>query len=54
MREITINFPLYSDVEELYVGLDENALVEAKESYNIVLNYNNSEEAAKQIQKELE
>ena len=26
----------------------------AKENYNIVLNYNNSEEAAKQIQKELE
>ena len=26
----------------------------AKEKYNIVLNYNNSEEAAKQIQKELE
>ena len=26
----------------------------AKEKYNVVLNYNNSEEAAKQIQKELE
>ena len=27
LREITINFPLYSEVSELYVGLDENAAV---------------------------
>lgn len=27
MREITINFPLYSDVKELYIGIDENAEV---------------------------
>lgn len=35
MREITINFPLYSCVEELYVGLDENATVEAPTEYKI-------------------
>lgn len=27
MRDITINFPPYSEVEELYIGLDENATV---------------------------
>lgn len=27
MREITINFPLYSDVCDLYIGLDENAVI---------------------------
>ena len=35
MKEVTINFPLYSEVEELYVGLDENALVEAPTPYRI-------------------
>jgi len=35
-REITINFPLYSDVKELYIGLQENAsLKEAKPYENI-------------------
>ena len=35
-REITINFPLYSDVKELYIGLQENAtLKEAKPYKNI-------------------
>ena len=33
MRDVTINFPLYSEVEELYIGLDENALVEAPSPY---------------------
>ena len=27
MREITINFPLYSNVNELYIGLDESASI---------------------------
>lgn len=27
LREITINFPLYSDVAELYIGLDKNAKI---------------------------
>ena len=35
MREVTINFPLYSFVEELYIGLDENAIVEAPTPYRI-------------------
>ena len=34
MRDITINFPLYSSVNELYIGLDENAEIEAPESYS--------------------
>lgn len=33
MRDVTINFPLYSEVEELYIGLDENAAVEAPTPY---------------------
>ena len=33
MREITINFPLYSDVSELYIGLDENAVLEEPTPY---------------------
>lgn len=33
MRDITINFPLYSEVEELYVGLDENAKIEKAAPY---------------------
>ena len=33
MRDVTINFPLYSEVEELYIGLDENAVVEAPTPY---------------------
>ena len=35
MREVTINFPLYSNVRELYIGLDENAVVEAPTAYKI-------------------
>lgn len=35
MREITINFPLYSCVEELYIGLDEKAALEAPKEYTI-------------------
>jgi len=35
MREITINFPLYSDVNELYIGLSENAKIEKTEGYKI-------------------
>lgn len=33
MRDITINFPLYNDVEKLYIGLDKNASVEEAEPY---------------------
>ena len=33
MREITINFPLYSDVNELYIGLSDNAKIEKTEGY---------------------
>ncbi len=35
MKEVTINFPTYSLVEELYIGLDENAVVEAPTPYRI-------------------
>ena len=33
MREITINFPLYSDVCSLYIGLNEKAKIEAPAPY---------------------
>ena len=33
MREIMIDLPLYSSVKELYIGLDENAKVEAPTPY---------------------
>lgn len=33
MREITINFPLYSDVCSLYIGLEEKAKIEAPTPY---------------------
>ena len=33
MREITINFPLYSNVEELLIGLDKGSVVEAPAPY---------------------
>ncbi len=33
MREVTINFPLYSDVAELYIGLSETAKVCEPEPY---------------------
>ena len=32
-REITINFPLYSDVSDLYIGLDENATLKKASEY---------------------
>lgn len=35
MREITINFPLYSDVSELYIGLCESAEVLSPDPYDI-------------------
>ena len=35
MREITINFPLYSDVKELYIGVDENSRLEESMSYRV-------------------
>lgn len=35
MREYTINFPTYSSVSALYIGLDENAKVEAPAPYKI-------------------
>ncbi len=33
MREIVVNMPLYSKVNELYIGLDENAVIEAPTPY---------------------
>jgi len=33
MREITVNFPLYSDVHELYIGLAEDAVLSAPRPY---------------------
>ena len=35
MREITINFPSYSNVSELYIGLQEDAVVEAPTPYKL-------------------
>lgn len=35
MREYTINFPTYSSVNQVYVGLDEHAAVEAPGNYSI-------------------
>ncbi|MBO4950268.1 MAG: SGNH/GDSL hydrolase family protein [Clostridia bacterium] len=35
MKEVTINFPTYSFVEELYIGLDENAHIEAPTPYKV-------------------
>ena len=35
MHEMMINFPLYSDVVDLYIGLDENAALEAPHDYTI-------------------
>ena len=35
MREITINMPLYADVKELYIGLDENSEIKAPNEYKI-------------------
>ena len=33
IREVVINFPLYSDVCELYIGLEKNATIEAPTPY---------------------
>jgi len=35
MREVEINFPLYSEVRDLYIGLDEDAVVEEATPYRI-------------------
>jgi len=35
LRNITINFPLYSDVLELYIGVSENAAIEKALPYKI-------------------
>ena len=35
MRELTINFPLYSGVSELYIGLEDTAVAEAPSPYEI-------------------
>ncbi len=35
MREITINFPLYSNVDRLYIGLAKDACVQAPRPYKI-------------------
>ncbi len=35
MREITINFPLYSGVSRLYIGLSDKAMIERAEDYSI-------------------
>lgn len=34
MRDITIHFPLYSEIEELYIGISENAILEAPKPYS--------------------
>ena len=34
MREVTINFPLYSEIEELYIGLKKGSLIEEPSPYN--------------------
>ena len=33
MRDITIHFPLYSEIEELYIGISEGATLEAPKPY---------------------
>ena len=33
LHEITINMPLYSHVKELYIGVDENAIIDAPNPY---------------------
>ena len=35
MKEVTINMPLYSEVERLYIGLDEDAVVQAPTEYRV-------------------
>lgn len=35
LREITINFPLYSNVKKLYIGLDENAVLLPADDYKV-------------------
>lgn len=35
MRDITINFPLYSEVSELYVGVKNGSVISQPEPYNI-------------------
>lgn len=35
MREVTINFPLYSEVSELYIGLHDSALVREPKRYKL-------------------
>lgn len=37
MRVVTINFPLYSNVKHLYIGLNENAKIEAAPDYRNTL-----------------
>ena len=36
MREITINMPIFSDMTELYIGLDENSCIKAPKEYKIL------------------
>ena len=33
LKDVTINMPLYSDVSELYIGLDENAVIQKADPY---------------------
>jgi hypothetical protein len=35
MKEVTINMPLYSEVDKFYIGLDEDAVVEAPMPYKL-------------------
>lgn len=35
MRELTVNFPLYSDVKELYIGISEDSALERAREYTI-------------------
>ena len=34
-RDITINFPLYSEVKELYIGIDQDAVLEKTKEYSV-------------------
>lgn len=35
MREMTINFPLYSEVRELYIGISDSAVISTPDDYEI-------------------
>ena len=35
LRELTVNFPLYSDVKEMYIGISEDAVLDSPSEYKI-------------------